>query len=64
MKEMDRNWYVFSFFMQLLWKCILQGGPWTSDNQFLLVKELLPGDQPLHVILTDIVFWLQVYDVL
>ncbi|KAJ8758855.1 hypothetical protein K2173_002634 [Erythroxylum novogranatense] len=60
-KEIDPNRFIFQFFHERDMQRVLEDGPWTFDNQLLLLKQLCSTDQPESMILYKTEFWLQVH---
>lgn len=62
-KEVGESLYVFQFYHQRHLKMVLEGGPWTYENQLLLLHQMKPGECPTKVPLFYSNFWVQVYEV-
>lgn len=63
MEEMNvPNLFLFKFFHALDVQRVLDDGPWTFNNQALLVKKLEMGEQLSEIKLSDLHIWVQVYD--
>lgn len=56
------NLFIFKFFHELDMKMVLNDGPWTFNQQVLLLKKLDINEQLKDVKLTEIFIWLQIYD--
>lgn len=54
--------FVFQFFHVVDMRRVLEGGPWTFDNHFLILHQLKLGELPSQVPLFSINFWVQVSD--
>lgn len=48
-REINTRLYLFQFFHLIDLKRILEGGPWTFDNQLLILHKLKPGDIPTSI---------------
>ncbi|XP_075473867.1 uncharacterized protein At4g02000-like [Primulina tabacum] len=59
--EIGDNRLLFQFFHQMDLERILEGGPWTFDNQFIILHHLQEGELPMHVPLFSLNFWVQIY---
>lgn len=57
------NMFLFKFFHDLDVQRVLNDGPWTFNQQVLLVKRLDVDEQLKDVKLTELFIWVQVYDV-
>lgn len=56
------NLFIFKFFHELDVKRVLDDGPWTFNQQVLLLKKLDLDEQLKDIKLTDIFMWMQIYD--
>ena len=56
------NIFVFKFFHEMDMQRVLDDGPWTFNNQALLVKRLEVGEQLSDIKLQELYMWIQVYD--
>lgn len=56
------NVFIFKFFHELDIQRVLDDGPWTFNQQVLLVKKLAAVDQLANIKLTELYIWIQVYD--
>lgn len=56
------NLFLFKFFHELDLQRVLDDGPWTFNNQALVVKKLEIGEQLTAIKLNDLYIWVQVYD--
>lgn len=56
------NLFIFKFFHELDIKRVLDDGPWTFNQQVLLLKKLDVNEQLKDVKLTDLYMWIQIYD--
>lgn len=62
----ETNWpntFLFKFFHDLDMQRVLKDGPWTFNQQVLLVKQLNMDEQLKDVKLSELYIWVQVYDV-
>lgn len=57
------NIFLFKFFHDLDMQRVLNDGPWTFNQQVLLIKKLNVDEQSREVILSELYIWIQVYDV-
>ncbi|CAN1744281.1 hypothetical protein LINPERHAP1_LOCUS2067 [Linum perenne] len=53
---------LFRFHHPLDLKLVMEGGPWSFDNNLLTMHELRPGDDIHNVPLMYATFWVQIYD--
>lgn len=56
------NLYLFRFFHELDVQRVLDDGPWTFNNQALMVKRLEEGEQLSDIALNELYMWVQIYD--
>lgn len=56
------NIFLFKFFHDLDMQRVLDEGPWTFNQQVLLLKKLDKGEQIHSIKLSELFIWLQVYD--
>lgn len=56
------NLFVFKFFHELDMQRVLDDGPWTFNNQALMVKRMEMGEQLSDIKLRELFMWVQVYD--
>lgn len=56
------NMFLFKFFHELDVQRVLNDGPWTFNQQVLLLKKLETDEQLANVKLFDLYIWIQVYD--
>lgn len=56
------NVYLFRFFHKLDVQRVMEDGPWTFNQQVLLVKRLEEMDQLASIHLSELYIWVQVYD--
>ncbi|XP_074347634.1 uncharacterized protein LOC141686500 [Apium graveolens] len=56
------NLFLFKFFHELDMQRVLDDGPWTFNNQALMVKRLEMGEQLADIKLKELYMWIQVYD--
>lgn len=56
------NLFIFKFFHELDVKRVLDDGPWTFNQQVLLLKRLDMNEQLKDVHLSDVFMWMQIYD--
>lgn len=56
------NLFIFKFFHELDMKRVLDDGPWTFNQQVLLLKKLDVDEQLKDVKLSEVFIWLQIYD--
>lgn len=61
-RDVGEHRYLFQFYHVIDMRRVLDSGPWSFDNQILLLHHLKQGELPSHVPLTHINFWVQVYD--
>ncbi|XP_073025182.1 uncharacterized protein At4g02000-like [Primulina eburnea] len=54
--------FIFQFYHRIDMRRILERGPWTFDNNFLILHHLKQEEQPLQVPLTHLNFWIQIHD--
>ena len=56
MKELDTNLYLFQFFHEVDIKRVVEGSPWTFNNNQLLIRRLKEGENPrtVPIVTTDI----------
>lgn len=57
------NIFLFKFFHDLDVQRVLNDGPWTFNQQALLIKKLEDGDQLQSLKLSELYIWVQVFDV-
>lgn len=57
-----QNMFLFKFFHDLDVQRVLNDGPWTFNQQVLLLKKLEGDDQLQNIRLSDLFIWIQVYD--
>lgn len=64
MEETDQmNIFLFKFFHDLDLQRVLDDGPWTFNQQALLIRKLNIDEQIKDVKLSELYMWVQVYDV-
>lgn len=56
------NLIIFKFFHELDLQRVLSDGPWTFNNQVLMLKKMEEGVQLSEIKLSEIYIWMQVYD--
>lgn len=56
------NLFLFKFFHELHMRRVLDDGPWTFNNQALMIKRLEMGEQLSEIKLKELYMWIQVYD--
>lgn len=61
-KELGANLYLFQFFHEVDLNRIKGGGPWSFDNHLLILHQLEDGEEPSHVPLLHVDFWVQIFD--
>ncbi|XP_075473732.1 uncharacterized protein At4g02000-like [Primulina tabacum] len=61
-REIGFKRFIFQFYHSVDLQRILEGGPWTFDNNFLLLHHLKREEQPLQVPLRHLNFWIQIHD--
>lgn len=61
-ETMYPNLFIFKFFHELDIKRVLDDGPWTFNEQALLLKKLDIGEQLKDIRLTEMFIWVQIYD--
>lgn len=57
------NMFLFKFFHERDVQRVLEDGPWTFNQQVLLIKRFNADEQLKDVKLSELCIWLQVYDV-
>lgn len=57
------NMFIFKFFHDLYLQRVLDDGPWTFNQQALLIRKLNIDEQIKDVKLSELYMWVQVYDV-
>ncbi|KAJ8758931.1 hypothetical protein K2173_002710 [Erythroxylum novogranatense] len=60
-KDIDPNRFIFQFFHERDMQRVLDDGPWTFDNQLLLLKTFCSTDQPESMPLYKADMWVQVH---
>lgn len=64
MEETNRtNIFLFKFFHDLDLQRVLNDGPWTFNQQVLIIKKLNMNEQLKDVNLSELYIWVQVHDV-
>lgn len=64
MEETDQtNMFLFKFFHDRDMQRVLEDGPWTFNQQVLLLKKLNVDEQLKDIKLSELYMWVQVYDV-
>ena len=61
-KELRLNLYIFQFFRDHEINRVLNDGPWSFNNNILLLKRLQAGEQATQVSLSRLDLWVQAYD--
>ncbi|KAJ8431597.1 hypothetical protein Cgig2_025639 [Carnegiea gigantea] len=61
-REIGENLFLFRFYHEMDVRRVLDGGPWSFDQCLLVLQECRGGDQPSHMVLDTVSFWVQVYD--
>lgn len=56
------NIFLFKFFHELDVQRVMDDGPWTFNQQVLLLKKLEENDQLHKLKLNELIIWVQVYD--
>lgn len=56
------NLFMFKFFHELDVQRVLNDGPWTFNNQALMVKRLELGERLSDIKLSELYIWVQVYE--
>lgn len=56
------NVFIFKFFHKLDMQRVLDDGPWTFNQQVLLVKKLEGNEQLSEIKFSDLYIWVQIYD--
>lgn len=59
--EVQSNLFLFQFFLEEDMQRVLDEGPWSIDNQTLLCRRIVAGEQPTEVPLNMVDFWVQVH---
>jgi hypothetical protein len=54
--------FLFQFFHPLDVQRVMKNGPWSFENQMLVLKEIIPGDSPTTVGLDKLEMWVQVFN--
>ncbi|XP_031108627.1 uncharacterized protein LOC116013111 [Ipomoea triloba] len=62
-KEVSSNMFLFYFVHELDIKKILEGGPWSYDQNLLLLKQIEPNVPPQEIQLTTADFWVQAFNI-
>ncbi|XP_021722367.1 uncharacterized protein LOC110689843 [Chenopodium quinoa] len=62
-RMIETNLFVFQFFSIEDKERILEGCPWSFDNQILCLKEIHPDEQPSDIQFTHTPFWVRLLDV-
>ncbi|KAM0827732.1 hypothetical protein ACQ4PT_068002 [Festuca glaucescens] len=62
--ELQKNYYILTFFSQGDLYFVARGGPWIFNKNALLVKEIKDDISPSEMILDVVPVWVRVYDVL
>ncbi|KAK1573109.1 hypothetical protein QYE76_008320 [Lolium multiflorum] len=62
--ELQKNYYILTFFSQGDFDFVARGGPWIFKKNALLVKEIKDNVSPSDMILDAVPVWVRVYDVL
>ncbi|WOH01895.1 hypothetical protein DCAR_0521281 [Daucus carota subsp. sativus] len=64
MEETDQtNMFLFKFFHDRDMQRVLDDGPWTFNQQVLVIKKFNAEEQLKDIILSELFMWVQVYDV-
>lgn len=64
MEETSRmNMFIFKFFHDRDMQRVLEDGPWTFNQQVLLIKKFNMDEQLKDVKLSELSMWVQIYDV-
>ncbi|XP_075486072.1 uncharacterized protein LOC142525628 [Primulina tabacum] len=61
-REIGFKRFIFQLYHAIDLRRIMDGGPWTFDNNLLLLHHLKHEEQPLQVPLYHINFWVQIHD--
>ncbi|PNY14983.1 hypothetical protein L195_g011673 [Trifolium pratense] len=61
-KEASKGLFLFQFSHELDMEDVLQGGPWSFDNQMLIVQRVQLGVQIENMPLYHVEFWVQVHN--
>lgn len=56
------NLFMFRFFHEIDMQRVLDDGPWTFNNQALLVRRLEMGEQLSEIRLNELFIWVQIYE--
>ncbi|XP_031126222.1 uncharacterized protein LOC116028601 [Ipomoea triloba] len=62
-RDLGSNRYLFTFYHERDIARVLSDGPWTFDQNLVLLRRLEDGDDPMIVALTKASFWIQMHDV-
>jgi hypothetical protein len=61
-KEVNPGIFIFRFFHHLDVQKVLKGGPWFFNKHMLILGPMGGGEEPEHVPLYTVPFWVQVYN--
>ncbi|KAH1128992.1 hypothetical protein J1N35_000370 [Gossypium stocksii] len=61
---MGEKRFLFRFFHKMDIDWVINGAPWTFNNNLLMIHRLEAGDDPFKVPLIYTIFWVQVHGVL
>lgn len=60
-KEFSTNLYIFYFFHEKDRRRVLDDGPWTYEQNLLVLRKLEHGESPFNMDLTKAEFWVQIH---
>nr|GLL20147.1 uncharacterized protein LOC109173053 [Ipomoea trifida] len=61
-KELSNNTYLFQFFHELDMQRVLDNGPWSFEQNLLILAKISPEIPPLSMPLDSADFWVQLHD--
>lgn len=57
------NMFLFKFFHDRDMQRVLDDGPWTFNQQFLLTKKFNADEQLMDIKISELYMWVQLYDI-
>ena len=60
--EVGSNLFQFKFKSEFELERVFKGGPWTFDNQALMLRRWEPGMTATNVMFETIAMWIQIWD--
>ncbi|XVF53470.1 hypothetical protein PTKIN_Ptkin05aG0101600 [Pterospermum kingtungense] len=60
-KDIGAGRFLFQFFHVSDLKRVRDGGPWSFDNNMLVIHQVLPGEVPALVPLNHLDIWVQIH---